>query len=111
MKCVCDFQNAQGKLIGRRLISLQVRAAGAISRDNCAARLQHQVQYLHSATICTVEMAPQRACVGDSGSPLYNMQGQIVGIQAWRNDCNGRYPAVFTDIYRQLGFINDVIRN
>lgn len=67
------------------------------------------VEHLDESTICTKNKIGSGSCVGDSGGPLVGHNNTLIGIVSWSIGCADGFPNVYTNVYRQLDWINEQI--
>lgn len=75
--------------------------------DNAECYRTFGVLVARLSVICTVGNERESACNGDSGGPLTNEDGVLVGLTSFGSaaGCHHGYPSVFTRVTHYLGWI------
>ncbi|CAD6241386.1 GSCOCT00002712001.2-RA-CDS [Cotesia congregata] len=64
---------------------------------------------LWDGQICTISPIGKGTCLGDSGGPVVNSEGELVGIISWGMPCAIDYPDVHTNVSYFIDWITDII--
>lgn len=87
-----------------RKISVQTLAI-----SECQKYFEHK---LWDSQICTISPKGKGVCNGDSGGPLINDEGKVVGVVSYLVPCAQGYPDVYTSIaYFRDWILNTVAQN
>lgn len=85
---------------------LQFKSAITIARQECQQRLGNLGQLIQPNKLCTLSPAGLGTCMGDSGGPLINQIGAVVGVVSWGVPCGTASPDVFARTFPHLNFIS-----
>ncbi|XP_034485149.1 chymotrypsin-2 [Drosophila innubila] len=90
---------------GSRSQYLQQSQGNYLSVDKCRTALG-ETEDVDLGHVCVQMEKGKGICYGDTGGPLINSQGQLVGIGNWGVPCGRGYP----DVYARVPFYHDWIR-
>ncbi|XP_013100070.2 chymotrypsin-2 [Stomoxys calcitrans] len=77
-----------------------------ISNEECKRVYAQYADDVDEGHLCVKQPAGSGACHGDTGGPLLNSKGQLVGVGNWGVPCAHGFP----DVFARLSFYNDWIR-
>ncbi|KAM7359488.1 chymotrypsin-1-like [Cochliomyia hominivorax] len=77
-----------------------------ISNDHCKRMYNQYADDIDDGHLCVLPKSGSGACHGDTGGPLVNSKGQLVGVGNWGVPCAHGFP----DVFAKLSFYNDWIR-
>lgn len=84
---------------------LKFKVAETMGRFECRRRMGQSAIYVHDNTICAASHDGFGACTGDTGGPLTNDEGVVVGVTSWSITCGTNHPDVYARVFPHLGFI------
>ncbi|XP_065366497.1 chymotrypsin-1-like [Calliphora vicina] len=77
-----------------------------ISNERCKNMYAQYADDVDDGHLCVLPRSGNGACHGDTGGPLVNSKGQLVGVGNWGVPCAHGFP----DVFAKLSFYNDWIR-
>ncbi|KAH8311482.1 hypothetical protein KR044_006601, partial [Drosophila immigrans] len=90
---------------GTRSQYLQKSEGSYVAVEKCRSTLGN-TDDVDVGHVCVQMDEGKGSCYGDTGGPLIDEQGQLVGVGNWGVPCGRGYP----DVYARVAFYNDWIR-
>lgn len=85
---------------------LQWKNTVTLPRAQCQQLLGRQrAALVHDHTVCTRNADGKGACMGDSGGPLTQQDGTVVGVVSWGVPCARGLPDVYFKLWAAIAFI------
>lgn len=77
-------------------------------RNECRSYLGSNARLLHDTSICTATIDGLGICTGDTGGPLTNDHGYVIGVATNSLRCGQVHPDLFTRVYPYTPFIRHI---